>query len=55
MMYWNRMFPRIQNELQYFRGHDFKWYSLEVGGELRVRNVLKNNEQVAEMIFDNRR
>lgn len=58
MTYWNRMFPRINNELQYFRGNDFKWYSLEIGGELNLRQVVKDhkeNKEISELIFDNKR
>lgn len=52
MTYWNRMFPRINNELSYFRGHDFQWYSLEIGGSFNLR---QNSCHRSELIFDNNR
>lgn len=55
MTYWNRMFPRINNELQYFRANDFIWYSLELGGELTVKPQIRNKKEVTELVFDNKR
>ena len=56
MTYWNRMFPRINNDLHYFRAkEDFRWYSLEIGGELKVQPSFRGKQAVSEIVFDNNR
>lgn len=55
MMYWNRMFPRIDHEMHYYRGHDFKWYSLDLSGELSLRKAKREKQMVNELVFDNKR
>lgn len=62
MTYWNRMFPRINQEPQYFRGQGLIWYSVEIGGDLKLTKSTRPNDirgwkkkEIDELVYDNTR